>query len=289
MDSFLRQRTTSEVSESTHLSLIGGKYNIPYYDFDMFYDLYVKELNKNKPMFLVERVRYPCYLFIDLDNIDELIINDVYDTVNIQLSTRNAELSKTGVHIIYKNIIVNNYEEAVVEASKLFAEGLDTSVYKSGLRMLGSSKNRNVSRVYKPFNKQEDLLNVEDMYNNSLLIHNKSLKLPCQKAKITKQLAYSSDTNTSGLDFSRIHPRYKNVNITNVFKRRSDIILQTMERFCTNVQREHKSNHIYFVVTKDKKMYQRCYCTCDNTQCKNFNGELKPVPIKMYYTLQNHL
>jgi hypothetical protein len=298
MDSFLKKHTTSEVSETTHLSLVGGKYNIPYHEMDTFYKLYVHELNHNRPLYLVERVRYPCYLFIDLDNVDTVVETPSHDREHVKVSVRESEGSTRGVHIIFKDVIVNDYDHAVAEAKKRFAEdGLDTSVYRSGLRMLGSSKSRTKSRTYKPFgtNTQgKHTFTLADMYDHSLLITNKSKQLPApsQAKSVTVHDSVSSASNESFLsDFSRIHPRFKQVRITRVFKKdKSTIIVQTTERFCINMDREHKSNHIYFVISLDNKtMFQQCYCTCAHTQCKYFFSRPTPVPIKMLYHWKNHL
>lgn len=285
MDSFLRSRTTSNVSECTHLSLIGGKYKIPYHDFDHFYKLYVNEVNNSRELFLVERVRYPCYLFIDLDGVNKSVLDDLVHRKNVYVSLRKSDEATTGIHIIYKDIIVNNFEEAVAKSSELSLNGLDTSVYRSGLRMMGSSKKRGVSRIYKPFKIQEDgLMTVDDMYENSLLIFNESVNLPIAVKKSIIHLPKNSgETTSNGYDFSNIHINYKNTQVTNISKIKDYHIIQTREHFCTNIDREHKSNHVYFVVTKNKQIYQKCF----DTECKTFTGMQKPVSIKLFYSLKN--
>jgi hypothetical protein len=168
-------------------------------------------------------------------------------------------------------------------------QGLDTSVYRSGLRMMGSSKKKNISRIYKPFNNQDGTISVNDMYDNSLLIHKLSIKLPAPVKKNLSILPNKYKTISNGFDFSNIHINYKNTHVTHIFKRRDEYIIQTKEHFCTNIDREHKNNHIYFVVTKNKKIYQKCYCTCFETKCNSFVGKEKPVSIKLFYSLKNHL
>lgn len=39
-------------------------------------------------------------------------------------------------------------------------------------------------------------------------------------------------------------------------------IVRTDSKYCQNIQDEHYSNHVYFVITKDR-FHQRCFCRCD--------------------------
>lgn len=39
-------------------------------------------------------------------------------------------------------------------------------------------------------------------------------------------------------------------------------IVRTNSKYCQNIQDEHNSNHVYFVITEDK-FHQRCFCRCD--------------------------
>lgn len=299
MDSFLRKHVTSSVSDTTHLSLVGGKYNIPYHEMDTFYKLYVDEMNNDRPLFLVERVRYPCYLFIDLDNVDAVVQTPLYDKEHVKVSVRGSEGSTFGVHIIFKNVVVDDYDHAVAEAKKRFTEdSLDTSVYRTGLRMLGSRKSRTKSRIYTPFGsatKGEHLFTISDMYDHSLLISDKSMRLPasmCKAGSSDNKLVVNDSERTSFLcDFSRIHPRFNNVRISRVYKKgKMNVVIQTTEKFCTNIGREHQNNHIYFVISiAHKTMYQECFCTCAHNLCKQFSSDPKPVPIKMLYHWINHL
>lgn len=296
MDDFLRQHRATNTQESTHLSLVGGKYNIPYRDMDHFFDLYVETRNRNQPLFLMERVRYPCYLFVDLDHVSpdqwNFIQETWLDSADCEISVRHAD-TDIGVHFVFKNVIVRSMDHAIREARKRFDDSFDESVYRSGLRMLGSSKNRNSSRIYRPVRRGDDtnLLTVSDMRAHSILIFGQSITLPSPPTSNARTLDPSSLQRSAAcfFDFGRIHPAYACLSVTRIRKQPMDRswIIQTTERFCTNVNRDHKSNHIYMVVHEPTRtMVQRCYCTCADTGCRGFASEPQPVPLQLFYQLK---
>jgi hypothetical protein len=53
-------------------------------------------------------------------------------------------------------------------------------------------------------------------------------------------------------------------------------------KFCLNMNREHKSNNVYFVATKEG-VSQKCFCMCKTTEgrkfgyCKDFKSTCKPL------------
>jgi len=295
MDDFLQQHRVTSTQESTHLSLVGGKYNIPYSDMDRFFELYVKTRNRHQPLFLMERVRYPCYLFVDLDHVSpdqwDCLEETWLDSPECEISVRHAD-TDIGVHFVFKNVIVRSVDHAIQEARKRFDDAFDESVYRSGLRMLGSSKNRNSSRIYRPIRRGDEpkALTVSDMRAHSILIFGQSLDLPSTPNARTPTRSAGGLTDPSVVfDFGRIHPAYACLSVTRIRNQPMDRcwIIQTNERFCTNVNRDHKSNHIYMVVHEPTRtMVQRCYCTCADTGCRGFASEPQPVPVQLLYHLK---
>lgn len=66
-------------------------------------------------------------------------------------------------------------------------------------------------------------------------------------------------------------------------------IVRTDSKYCQNIQDEHNSNHIYFIITKDK-INQRCFCRCDivrpsGVKCADFIDKGKLLSLKMKQTL----
>ncbi len=62
-------------------------------------------------------------------------------------------------------------------------------------------------------------------------------------------------------------------------------IVRTNSKYCQNIQDEHNSNHIYFVITNEK-FHQRCFCRCDvirpsGIKCSDFIDKGKLLSSKM--------
>jgi hypothetical protein len=263
---------------------------------DAFFQAYVQN-DSNKPLYLMERVRYPCYLFVDIDHVsfDELenFKNTWCRHPGCAMSIRDADETKNhtfGVHIVFKDVVVNSVSHAIQEARKRFNH-VDESVYKSGLRMVGSRKNKLLMTTYRPeyFN-TSSRLSVADMYKHSILIMCKSTMLPRKTIVVPKHSLQRSRKYT--LDFGHIHPNYKNMHVSNIHRHSFDrcIIVNTYERFCTNVEREHNNNHIFIVIhERTKTMHQECFCTCNHTGCQGFVSDPKPIPIKLWTQIHHAL
>ena len=64
---------------------------------------------------------------------------------------------------------------------------------------------------------------------------------------------------------------------------RGGFMLRSTSRYCLNLGRAHRSNNVYFVLTRDG-ISQRCYCRCETTEgrrgglCRKFVSETWPVP-----------
>lgn len=60
-------------------------------------------------------------------------------------------------------------------------------------------------------------------------------------------------------------------------------MLRSTSRWCGNLGRAHRTNNVYFVLTR-KGVHQRCYCRCETTEgrkyglCKDYCSETWPVP-----------
>jgi len=60
-------------------------------------------------------------------------------------------------------------------------------------------------------------------------------------------------------------------------------VLRSSSRHCANLGRQHNSNTVYFVVTREG-VSQRCYCRCETTEgrafglCRDFRGPVLPAP-----------
>lgn len=79
--------------------------------------------------------------------------------------------------------------------------------------------------------------------------------------------------------FIRKHMRGQgDARVQKVLKNKKNYYVKTNSRFCENVLREHSSNHVWFLITEDGRICQKCFCTCDTTKgrlhgfCSKFSG-----------------
>ena len=278
---------------ATHTSMAGGivyndkgKETVSYTEFDKFYDHYIQKLSI---MYLVERVRYPCKFFIDIDGeyeIDTLI--SLYPD-NHFIVCVNEE--NDGYHVIFQDVTV----ETDVEAKELCKDSFDTSVYRTGLRMIGSKKKPESFRRYYPrfevknsvVSKIEPEINKENLYKCSILIPGKSYvlasNLPKKKQKGGSIVTCESICHNEMYDFSKIHPNYSEVVIKSIKQREETDtkLLETNERFCTNVSREHKSNRVYFVLRNKNNRPSIVQMCCDE-DCKGYESESMKITLRQY-------
>jgi P4 family phage/plasmid primase-like protien len=172
---YITQFAKNTASEQTHLSLNNGKYNVPENEFDNFYKRYYNVIsNKNdeekENLYLVEKVSNSVFaFFIDLDipKRSDYVLSDedvleiiaiVHTTIN-NLFCENRNLLEYVVskrttirgshyHINFYNLIVNNaiakrVSTEILQNAKLsdkLKNCIDMSVYRTGLRLLGSKK-----------------------------------------------------------------------------------------------------------------------------------------------------
>mgnify|MGYP000215055892 CR=1 FL=1 len=194
---YLLQFTKNTSSEQTHLSFNNGKYNVPDEKLDEFYKRYfnvisdVKNDERNS-LYLIEKVYNSTFaFFIDLDvpkrSGYKLSDDDVLDviaatqTIIRDMFVEDENLLKTIVskrmttrgcnyHINFYNLIVNNaigkklITEVLQKTDILhqdLKESIDVSVYRTGMRLLGSKK---VSKSSKTDELEKDTNGVDSVY-----------------------------------------------------------------------------------------------------------------------------
>lgn len=76
----------------------------------------------------------------------------------------------------------------------------------------------------------------------------------------------------------------KDARITKMFKDKMSVLVSTTSMFCENIQRNHGSNHVWFIIDKTGTISQKCFCKCDtmagrkNGFCKDFTGRKHTLP-----------
>ncbi len=173
MYSFLKAYETDTVGDATHLSLVGGKYTVSGKNVHEFHKQYV---NNYKSCFLVEKVKYPSFFYIDVDKIDKKTTSTLIQRLkslglNCIIAFRKPnENNEYGMHVIASNVVEDKYE-AIKLCTYFVGNYGDISVYNTGLRMIGSNKNNKTKRVYFPYFELNNgtLIQIKESINTSLL------------------------------------------------------------------------------------------------------------------------
>lgn len=166
-NNYIYQFTKDTDKNQTHLSFNGGKYNVPDEKFNEFYERYYQALKKNKEeLYIIEKVsnsKFAFFLDIEPKKGSEIVVNETDMKLIITITEscieelfvldENSDLEKHVIskrndnyHINYYNLIVNNdlakqlYTMIVNKLPENLKNVIDGSVYRTGLRLLGSKK-----------------------------------------------------------------------------------------------------------------------------------------------------
>ena len=296
MDLYLKQFKTK--STSNYVSLSNGKYFIPNERRMEFFKQYVSSIYDNEYMYLVERVQYPCKLYIDIDNKNKISTSQIVQHVLEEIHSENVIICKCtetdGYHIIFNDIVLNSKEDIIQFLPEKIKEYIDLSVYSSGLRMIGSRK-PHMDRVYLPYkmivNQKTKIIrdiSLDMLVKCSINVNDQNMKQPVVTCKINKNK--SESLNVSGIRtdlFSLIDEHYKDVYVVKIYQKNSCVRFETRVKYCTNLNDEHKNAYVYFVLTENKNstlISQRCYCTCkterSNGLCSKYKSKAKELDFR---------
>lgn len=109
----------------------------------------------------------------------------------------------------------------------------------------------------------------------------------------SKEKIHDSDLVKSLEIFIRkAFPHYKSVNLMDVNKvdRGEYYVCRTNSSFCLNLEREHRSNTIYFYIDKIN-IYQKCFCSCDTLSGRKYGkcSDFKSVGVRLNKALKKKL
>ena len=188
---------------------------------------------------------------------------------------------------------------------------LDGSVYKNnGLRMIYSVKGRVQKSFYEPWleyswsRKEADhdgefveILGPADhahivkwLHACSIICYNETLvhayihtSVPSSAKVATMRDVQDFDGKEQDVEASWqeawMHisrgTAYEMINLQKCYMSDTDNIatFQINSRYCQNIQREHKSNHVYIVVSATL-VEQRCHCRCSDKDCAKYRGKI---------------
>lgn len=188
---------------------------------------------------------------------------------------------------------------------------IDAIVYKSsGLRMPWSAKGRHDTRVYVPRARLangalEPLEAPTGVAALRRLVHQLSIRT--FGAEPTVAVA-GADAAATGVDadgggggayvhkslaaFADVLPdlaaalplEFLGQRFTGLMAAEHCYMLRSTARYCFNLGRAHRTNNVYFVVTR-RGVSQRCYCRCETAEgrkygmCKDYSSDWWPVPV----------
>lgn len=224
---------------------------------------------------------------------------------------------KLGFHVVWPDVLVT--PEAALRLLEVFSEQLpppqeyslvetwgtilDKSVYKgNGLRMPWSAKGRGDGRFYElAFVLGDEYRRVGPMGTVSELrdaVRALSIRTFGVAPTIDVQ-STSQDSQRETLPTTHHHvSAYSDVldkvagvlpvqflgqKFTGIIATEHCFMLRSTARYCINLGRAHRTNNVYFMLTK-RGVCQRCYCRCETTEgrkygmCKDFTSEYWTVP-----------
>lgn len=353
--SWARSKGFANKSNISHVSLARGAFSIPHESLYEFYKVYENAFNQKEDIHLVEVKGEYFKFFVDVDykssqpledSEQDTIVECIYESVKriifdesesacMVCKTKPKQLEdgyKTGIHIIWRNVIVDNMsatllaKQAVMDLTSAFGprgsgnswdDVVDPSVYKNkntGLRMKFSTKPEDGKRIYRAvyeINASGEKNNVccgilEQLMSCSIRTGSTE-KTRIQREEIEKSIIEREEENQMEQclvcvddaqqstidDFIRFNfPLHKIKSSRRIMKvENKDMYIVFVEsKYCMNLGREHKSNNVYFVVTKDG-VSQKCFCRCDTTQGRKYGlcKEFKSTPSPLNASLRKRL
>lgn len=281
----------------THLLLDGGTLTAG----DSFYYDYIGDILHSERLCVVEKKTAPHFrFFVDVDFVSDeheldflkvslviaKILYDLGPCVLARARPRPVEGGqKYGLHIIWPESVVTKQKANSLRLNILSELGpdwekiIDASVYAgSGLRMLWSLKNEPDSTPYIPwgeirngiFTEFEDKSpSVEYLKMFSIRVEG-TVHIPHEVSTSHSELEMYIRTNIPGQAAAKIAK-------VNKCKNKKDYWIGTTSRYCENVKREHKSNHVWFCLRPSGMIAQKC----QDEECKGYTGRFYRIPSRL--------
>lgn len=289
-----RWRSTKNV---THFLLDGGTLSAK----EGFYEAYVQDLLNFEKLYVVEKKTQQFRFFVDLDYVGEneldfeRVCKELWSVVKLgpcviaKADPRVTEKgTKYGVHIVWPESVVDKPLANSIRLKILDEFGpdwekiIDASVYSgSGLRMLWSYKNEPGSTLYVPWAKMDE--NGVFTYYVDITPTVQFLKL--FSIRTFEHVNIQAEHKNNDLEnFIRMNiPGQESARVLKIEKckrKDSGFWVSTNSRYCDNIKREHKSNHVWFHVKK----YGECYMIaqkCQDEECKGYTGRFYRFPSRL--------
>lgn len=281
--------------KTTHLLLDGGTLTAG----ESFYDDYIGDILHGERLCVVEKKTNQFRFFVDVDFVSDeheldfvkvsLVLSNIVDLgpcVLARARPRPVEGGqKYGLHIIWPESIVTKQRANSLRLKILSELGsdwekiIDASVYAgSGLRMIWSLKNEPDSTPYIPWGEIREGVWKEFADKNPTVEYLKlfsirvegSVHVPHEIPASHSELEMYIRTNIPGQASAKI------VKISKC-KNKKDYWIGTTSRYCDNVKREHKSNHVWFCLRPSGMIAQKC----QDDECKGYTGRFYRIPSRL--------
>lgn len=284
----------------THTLMDGGILFVLDEDMDHFFHVYIEQLKRNK-LYVVEQKTQVFKFFVDLDykapeKLDDEFLLKICKSIHESVGSPGRcciarahprpvkdSLIKSGVHIHWPDYKVTK-QQATVNRMKIIlnlppVEGvdwtqvIDSSVYGgSGLRMLWSHKKPS-GDPYLPWRTLDGTEFSKEPNRDTLALF--SIRCDSTETRVEEQL--NDSTSDSIEEFiQRYLPGQRRTQIRKVqrMEEGSDSwYIQSDSKYCERIRDEHKSNHVWFLLSKGR-ISQRCF----NEECKTFAGSEHILP-----------
>jgi len=252
-------------AECTHLLMDGGRLYVPNVHLVQFYKEYIKCINSGEKIPLIEKLGKNCLMrfFLDVDKTDT--VSDILDASNAILDKVPHVYHSSdgnGYHIVYN--VQYTHQQCIDTCSKIQAAlassrrvHIDSSVYSTGLRMIYADKyvkGEYLDRWYIPLHHSKHDRLSSDMLRHSIVRIKSIDNLPNQTAVLC-----NSDLQGIEKFLSKLHKEYDNIKLRGTKMINNVLCIATDSKFCMNVNRDHSSNHIYFVVNQKLELRQKCH------------------------------
>jgi P4 family phage/plasmid primase-like protien len=175
---YLQQFSQDTNSVQTHLSFNKGKYNVPDDKYDEFYQKYYDAMKTDSGnLYLIEKVynsHFAFFLDIEcpkskpgLQALDDKLAQDIIKATKesiVKVTKDTAQFTNYVVskrqdryHVNFYDLIVDHAsaKEIYNNVESKYRDYIDQSVYRTGLRMLGSKKSQKEEQVYTLYNLED--------------------------------------------------------------------------------------------------------------------------------------
>jgi hypothetical protein len=280
---------------ATHVLMDGGILSVPHDDTRLFHDAYISDVLTHRKLYVVEQKTDIFKFFVDIDYKGEtaLTSDEILDICHVidgcvnsgrcciaRTSPRRLESGeiKTGIHIHWPDLNVSRSEAHALRTKMLmhldgdirdWSKIIDASVYGgSGLRMIWSHK-KPTGEPYVPWMMLDG--QVFGSEPSQTLLELFSIRTTgVSTARVV------ADDHCLLETFIREHVDGQHLSrVKQVVRHEKDgWFVQTDSRYCERIKGLHRSNHVWFNISKNGCLTQRCF----DEDCSGFVGRKHNLP-----------